>query len=627
MKNKLLLGAALSGLCFSHTLWASDSLPDQISSLEGAPLPSQHIVVNERAQKIQEARDILSNNGQMFKTAYELCFKAAHSLLDNTNKTSLSDELIEDAKRWMGSATDFGKDYNWPEGMHDDKKVVAMIFFDAVLFWLQHYSFTMLSFQFLENCDNDIFLKSAELELFFYVKSYLSSSRRTNRIQTEDEIRRFGEYPQLDCQKLFVLPAFCCAKKIQSVTRGTGIDLIDPKESYLYRILRNSESNINAFSIRIDQIKFDFLAFYLIKNNQFSENQATEIKKLQTFKTEKARRKYIDKKIHSISEDLKVVVNSIEETVNSDGIKQAMETLKKNAEEKIKILEETKEPSDPKTSQKKKRKANKKGKGKKGKKSSVKHQKIDNALPAINHQKSTKDGEDNKNKDALDHDKDHLPQGDFSNKDVIEDETIAPSTNVFPVPIQHQDDQTDETKNEEPLPDHKHEEPLPDDEDYEWDPEAQRAEFKRFDQLKNAKNERTDEVTHTSPYAPIPYFTQQVTEKFLDIFGNKEGDARKKNALNGYERQGWGSIDELKSVLEHAGWIFNGNYESSTISFRMPNSSKEFKAAFLKFHNDHNVGQQGMREITRHFIMKGLEFAGYTEEFLTHYHCHNFSRI
>lgn len=178
---------------------------------------------------------------------------------------------------------------------------------------------------------------------------------------------------------------------------------------------------------------------------------------------------------------------------------------------------------------------------------------------------------------------------------------------------------------------------MTEDENYVYDPAAQQEEFRRFAEAK--KNQQNAEEHHkkTSLYPVNPYLTQDVTQKFLDIFGNKEGDVRKKQAnASLYQRKGWGTIENLKETLARAGWLNNQKetetgiqkekHKSSTISFRMPNSFKNMTAPVLKFHDDHGVSSQDMREITRYFIRESLEYFGYSEGFLLEYYKENFEK-
>jgi len=179
---------------------------------------------------------------------------------------------------------------------------------------------------------------------------------------------------------------------------------------------------------------------------------------------------------------------------------------------------------------------------------------------------------------------------------------------------------------------------------------AQKKEQQLFCQIQRSKR-KVEELTATGAGNPSsarseviqahfrPYLTKEVVAKFLDILGNKKGQTKKKET--GYQRRGWGSIEELTDVLRGAGWLTNQKetakgvqrtkHGSSTISYRMPlkNNSSDTTdmdapaSLVIQFHNDHMRGAL-IREITRHFIIRAVEGAGLTESALEKYYTKNF---
>jgi len=181
---------------------------------------------------------------------------------------------------------------------------------------------------------------------------------------------------------------------------------------------------------------------------------------------------------------------------------------------------------------------------------------------------------------------------------------------------------------------------------------AQKKEQQLFSQIQRSKR-KAEELTGSGanpsstrsesiPAHFRPYLTKEVVGKFLDILGNKKGQTKKKEI--GYQRRGWGTIEELTDVLRGAGWLTNQKetakgvqrtkHGSSTISYRMPLKnnlsasdtdvdSDGPASLMIQFHNDHMRGAL-IREITRHFIIRAVEGAGLTESSLEKYYIRNF---
>jgi len=144
-----------------------------------------------------------------------------------------------------------------------------------------------------------------------------------------------------------------------------------------------------------------------------------------------------------------------------------------------------------------------------------------------------------------------------------------------------------------------------------------------------------------------PYLTRDVVQKFLDIFGNKKGQIKKKDNPS-YLRRGWGTIEELTDVLRGAGWLTNQKetgkgvqrtkHGSSTISFRIPlkqatiagsgsGTADTHGTLVIQFHNDHMHHRGALiREITRHFIIRALEAGGLSESILEEFYAQNYPR-
>lgn len=126
-----------------------------------------------------------------------------------------------------------------------------------------------------------------------------------------------------------------------------------------------------------------------------------------------------------------------------------------------------------------------------------------------------------------------------------------------------------------------------------------------------------------------PYFTQDVVEKMLDIFGNQQG-FRKKN--NFYKRMGWGKTDDFAKVLVKAGWyqdkkningiLVNECYGSSTTSFQMPHVDG-FSDLYIKFHNDHQR-KENMKGVVHGLIKKYLMECGYPDKYWVDYYTDHF---
>lgn len=191
----LLLTSALLIVGINHPTLAMDDLHSENHPEMEAPL-ELHIAKREEA--VQQSIAILDNNIQTLKTAYTLCFDTAKTLLRETDKP-LSEELMEDAKRWMGSTVNYGYDHGWPDGIRENNKFLALHFLHATNIWLSKYEEIIGYKQFLEYF-GDTVIDRFHNGLVGYLDG--KKSQETPRPQTSMEIALFREYPNINYNTL-----------------------------------------------------------------------------------------------------------------------------------------------------------------------------------------------------------------------------------------------------------------------------------------------------------------------------------------------------------------------------------------------------------------------------------------
>lgn len=526
--------------------------------------PSQENIVLTREQSIKKATSILLNHAPTFQTASKLCMDAAATLMTNPNQHNLSQSLLDEATQWLGSSVLMGKSINF-----EDKNIDVAVHQDPKVLAANFLRVAIMmkrNWAHFESAASFLSLNPNNLMLqdiihsVSEIKQSYSEQDYSLFSQTDEEKELFGEFPAFDWQSLLIDPLQNVENLLNPFVKNMTVSNISRKEQ-LYK----------------EHLPSKFLMFI---------NQQEYV--LQDILLNKLNRKCV---INVIYENTDLTKNSF--AVDNNYVEDFLKFhnfFKNNKKRRMtyinKILKEHYEKTENLLREFE------------GYTQKQTIQEILKDLPSYPVKKKRKKKKV-KNKNDAQHivSQETLPE--ISASPVVSVEEVMNAPEISPV--------------KGPAIE----------EEYVWDPDA----FKKMceDYASKKQNANNTDVPHTTQqfYQKIPSMTKNVVEKFLDIFGNQLGDPRKKNK-NDYQRQGWGSIEDLKDVLTKDGWIFNNQSGSSAISFSMPNTSHEIIAAQLKIHNDHGVGTQDMREITRHFIIKGLEYAGYNEEFFTKYYKQHF---
>lgn len=488
-----------------------------------------------RQEVIQQAVELISANARIFEIAYQLAMSAARALKEQPSKTASkpSKELILEAKQWMGSAVDFGKDHGWPKGIYENQQFVALYFLRAAGYWLTYYLDMKLYAELLKNYPEDesvINFISNELKEHRDKKAppgMRIDIKAHYEPQQQHEIDEAGEYPAIDYEGLMYSPWSNIITTLEPLFREKV-----PYFTFANKLRKPLRERLMKNDLQLQEASYYFIGYQDIKNGTYKsgtfgklfEAPAREVYK----KQESLREAFVNDKLRAPLADLEDIIISLDNSLN------IFRSIPKKSRNIAKAPQQKVEPV--------------------AKKLIEPQEKAESDIPL----------------------KTKTPQK-FATAPVLQ---IATS------------------------------------------------------EKKSEKVYNKDEASQGSPVIHNPFLTQEVVEKFLDIFGNQKGQKKNKNK-GSYRCQGWGSIKDLKDKLAKAGWLLNQRevngelqnekHASSTISFRMPHSVKSVTAPVLKFHNDHTIGER-MREITRHFIVKTLEHFGYSEEFLLAYYKYYFAK-
>lgn len=517
-----------------------------------------------REEVLEKTIVLLRNNGQVFETAFKLSMDSARTLLNKT-KTPITKELIEEAKRWVGSAVDFGRDHGWPLKIRQNEQFLALYFIRAAGYWLSFYSSTRFCEMLLTHNPDD----SAVSAIHDIFNEFISKKIPENQheVQTEAEIEAFGEYPAIDYQGLMYGP-WSDILALLTPIRPTSA----PNNPILEKMTSEFDKAIMQLDKQLVQA-----SYYLIINEEIAVNDFDP--DLGYGEDYKSAAMLFFRIMKDKDRRFKIAENRLDEAY-------------KNFESfiaKLPIIFDVNSylPKDSWTSEYTQNKRQTKNtRIRKNKENSPIKSSFQENLPVI--QKSQ----------------------------VVKVKTPIKEEKVFQSEILSKQDEkeiVDTVESEIYTPTHL-----------------------QYQNKKKSAEVKSKITSKISPYAYNEYLPQEVVEVFLDIFGNLNGDIRCKNQKSFiYNTQGWGTIKSLLEKLEYAGWLVNQKettngikkekHRSSTISFRMPNSQKNITTIILKFHNDHTVGER-MREITRHFIVKNLEYFGFTESFLLTYYKENFCK-
>lgn len=590
-------------------------------SMEGpsnltSPNEKQNLVINKQ-NFLVIAIDALDGVTRDLKNIYELLIDAASYLYQNKklifNKTKqIDDKLVEEAFRWLGGAIPRGVDESFPEEVLKDKQFQSMHLARAAVFYIDIY----------------IQLKLVRLSLnspTFYVVDHAYSFLRNNLNyglnvkQSEYEIGRFGHSKPLDAQSLFGADIERAEDHIRlailnSIANGMGqpfsatfaailsrhdLRTFDLKEAFDQHIknLVNAQTinHSNDIWLDIDSLNEDRLAdtenLLMYKSVRDPKNREVLAKRgfLKHFEELVRFVKFVD---YEMMSEL-FPVNLEDQNTRAKKPKRSLSGNKKRSTEKrasrARCKKTNRSQHDADEEFESPMKSDSCAAENKGE-----ELKIDNFATATHEQQTP-----SCSADAIDN----------------PDENVSATENTA-------------RENHPPLlgPDA----PKP--------ARANKRDRKEKKKLQQALNHHIVERSTAaslpkmaSLHNAVPYFTREVVEKFIDVFGNEEGVRKKRGG--GYLRQGWGKLDAFRNALEQAGWlvnqreldsglIINEKHGSSTISFQMPFVAGTNRL-YIKIHSDHERGLH-MRPIARHFITKYASDQGYPEEFWLAYYKEHF---
>lgn len=569
--------------------------------------PDLHVATTSE-EALTLALDIFDKSAREFRMLYQLSLDAALALLELPTEFSttqkLSEELVDEAFHWMGGAINYGVSEGYPDGARQDKRFQALHLIRAATYYSEWYSTSRVIYLALQKYNSCEF----RTNIVQYLESLVASAikKYDENIQTDAQKIQFGEFPPFDYKGMVVGPYINAISYINQLIKLP--EEFEIKENYcdVSAIIDDLGKASLEWDAEFYKITNNFCAFQLVKNDRncrfqkFEDGALENAVKFFLCLSNASRRndainRFILSKIPNVREFFKNIDESILKSLDP---KNAV-SLEPNSAETISDVSEQEIAPEPKRAKKGKKKGGKKRT--KGKKVSRPTNKKPVHAPAVELD------EDSEEED--------LPDGsevvESSDNDTVLDKNTE--TNVV------------DKKNIDKTPVKK----------------ANKREKKATKKTEKALQRKITRLDAHAQRAPllvnlgnrsVEYFTREVVEKFLDVFGNKLGAQRQK-AQNTYQNQGWGKSNDFVATLKSAGWlvdkkqiagglVVNEKHSSSTMSFQMP-IVEGVPTIYIKFHADHE-NNLDMREIARHFIIKALEDAGYPEQFWQDYHARHF---
>lgn len=573
---------------FSGILFSADTdvtTPGQPFGIETKTEPA----IDEAAEELAMAREIFVTSAAEFKAIVELSLDATLHLLGKDvlyNTSRMTEELVLDAFKWMGGAINFGHDHNYPVGARDDKRFQALHLMRATTYYVEWYLFFRLGALQLEH---GIF----EDDLSYFKTALAKALNQVFRPQTEEEIINFGAFPNFDTKSLIVNPTLNALKLMsKALEKRAGLSLKADAIAVKSRIM-SLEAKLVDMARHVDELFLDltstFIGYQYAVNGEVPNRIAVDIHKRrcqQYIRLPFAKKNlYVNTAIQSKLADAVAFIQNLDATIYDEI--NSPDTLIDTKASEADPLNDLSKP----VAQKKSKKKNKQRRRNNTKALSRV------APPTRIHEKDEPIAEE-------------VPSSEEKpEEEKIERQSMNANPSTVDKPRQEKRTVSEKIKKET------------------------KTERKAKKKIARAL-ERTSLSQSSMPalkrrhLESSPFLTKEVVEKFLDIFGNKEGDIHhKRDSL--YQRQGWGISDDFSKTLKAAGWlvnqrqigkgcIINEGHSSSTISFQMPWSDTH-KPIYIKFHGDHQRGER-MREIARHFIVKALEEFGCDESFWVDYY-------
>lgn len=573
-------------------------------------------------ESIAIAADILEKNAQEFRAILELSVDAALYLFDEKTAfdtgNRINDELVKDAFHWMGGAINYGHEHYYPVGAREDKRFQAMHLVRAATFYTEWYftakavSLALKSSLSLESTLKSSLSVETINDIVVYCENLIArvGEQYSNlRPQTEEEKLAFGEFPSTDLDGLIRQPWTQVVSHLKGSVEQLKAAGGEPLANH--RLWLNIINGLSEKTLELDnefyQLTISFIGFQYAKNGNKPAEVADEHRReLALFfrKTPKERNIFLNKRISLKLSKLLPLIKDIDETlIGYQHIPFKLLEVKSSLDKNEGTSEQQTKREDKGPTKKKKKKHKKKKKVAalanpvlpKDNDESV-------AMPSLvianqgSDESSVRDEQKSTESGAYDKLEEADVRAEIDEQEVNISSVAKPATSPISV-----------TK-----------------------PKSKRqrkAEKKRERAISRQPNVAQAASSSVTALSPNEYLTQEVVEKFLDIFGNRLGERQKKKTKS-YQCQGWGLNDDFVSTLKAAGWlvnkrqtalgtIINEKHSSSTLSFQMPKGS--MKNIYLKFHGDHE-SKLAMREIARHFIIKHLEEAGYPEAFWQQYH-------
>lgn len=161
----------------------------------------------KKTNDIKIAEQIFLQNANDLKYIYELALGAASFLLkkENSYTKGMSNDLVEDALKWMGGAIDYGKDHGYPEDARKDPRFIAIHLLRAATFYMEYHIISAFYADILKKkpLDENI------AQIILYCEMIINN--RTLDLsdelkQTPNEIALFGEFPPFNAKIFFTHP-------------------------------------------------------------------------------------------------------------------------------------------------------------------------------------------------------------------------------------------------------------------------------------------------------------------------------------------------------------------------------------------------------------------------------------